>query len=101
LAGLAGALQELGVVGGVGGDGGDVPQICRPDQQVGGLTLGAELLGEVGAPQQRGECLRRAPGPFVVGCEVAESSQLVDPRAEHVSRWAAHAACTGVASPGR
>ena len=63
---------------GVGGVGSHLPQVRRPDQQVGGLATRAELLGEVGTPEECAE--RRGPvaGMLVVGREVAEPAQLVD-----------------------
>ena len=63
----------------IGGVGTHLPEVGGAGQQVGGLARRAELLGEVGALEEGGERRRGVSGPFVVGCEVAESAQLVDP----------------------
>ena len=63
----------------IGGVGTHLPEAGGAGQQVGGLARRAELLGEVGALEECGERRRGVAGPFVVGCEVAEPAQLVDP----------------------
>ena len=78
-AGHPGPLQKPCMADGVGGVCSHLPQVGRSDQQVGGLARRGELLGEVGALQEGGERRRGVSGPFVVGCEVAEPAQLVNP----------------------
>ena len=56
---------------GVGGVGSDLPQVGRPGQQVGGLATRAELLGEVGASQERGERRDTFAGLLAVQRDVA------------------------------
>ena len=85
-AGQPGTLQKLCAADGVDRVRTRLPQVRRPGQQVGGLARRAELLGEVGALEERRERRGAFAGLLVVRCEVAQPAQLVDPSVETVSR---------------
>ena len=101
LAALAGTHQEPGMADGVGGVGSHLPQVDRPDQQVGGLARAPSSSASSAA--RRSAVNAATPSPACSRCNARSPRRRSSstPSADTGSRWAAHAACTGAASPGR